>query len=164
MIKVSWETCASIFEMFIEEDQPELGWRLRVKQNLPIPLQIPRYKRIVVGWVADAPLEGACAHLYARSPMQPRHYIGGPVSYMNWCESKFQSVHVLTPLTNLCEPVLPVTMCTTKKLDSGQELLWDYGLHVPTPPEFELWFNPEVCFLMSYNVPIILQLELNIRD
>lgn len=135
-IKEMWNNAKTIFEIFYDPKESHLGHRLRVKRDMPIKVSLRMEDSFYFGWCARAPQTSPCSHLYARSPVEPMGYMGGPASFCNWAaDRKTMSLH--RP-TNSCSRYLVRLEC--KNLSSGQELLWNYGFQKRQPVDSD-WFK-----------------------
>ncbi|KAK3929497.1 DNA topoisomerase 2-binding protein 1 [Frankliniella fusca] len=138
-IKDMWCRLHCILEVFRNESKPDLGYRLRVKENLPIRVTMRPADHIVIGWKAIYPDSCPSSHLYLRSDINEHcQYLGGPVSYCNW--SKVSNI-IVRQVSHGSAKHLVLGEC--KLLPAGCEIVWDYGQK--KIPAFcnEDWFQPE---------------------
>jgi len=136
-IQSMWEKAKSIFEIFIDPKDPALGYRLRVKPGMPIKITVKSEDGFYFGWCADVPESSCCSHLYKRSPVKPNGYMGGPASYCNWAAGKQVTMHLSRP-TSRSARFLARLEC--RNLNSGAELLWNYGCDKQMPLPADDWF------------------------
>jgi len=151
-IRNIWQRLSSICEIFIDTENPALGYRLRLKKDLPIKITMKDRDQIAVGWKAVYSLGCPSEHLYERSDLDCNHqYLGGPVSFCNWAPKK--SVNFFVNQVSHGSARHLVRGETKPELQSGSELLWDYGKKDPPCFNNEKWFNPKV-----NHCPLIVQL------
>lgn len=136
-IKRIWEKAKSIFEIFIDPSEPALGYRLRVKPGMPIKITVKSEDGFYFGWCANVPESSCCSHLYKRSPVKPNGYLGGPASYCNWAAGKQATMHLSRPTIRSAR-FLARLEC--RNLNSGAELLWNYGCDKQMPVPADDWF------------------------
>ncbi|XP_034244687.1 uncharacterized protein LOC117647179 [Thrips palmi] len=135
-IKEMWNNAKSIFEIFYDPNASHLGYRMRVKKDMPINVTLRMEDSFFFGWCASAPETGPCSHLYARSPVQPRGYMGGPASFCNWAPST-ATISLIRPSNfNSCFFV----RLECKNLSNGTELVWNYGCPKRQPVDSN-WFK-----------------------
>jgi len=140
-----WQKMSTLLEIFHDDTKPELGYRLRVKPDLPIKVSMKQTDQVILGWKAVIPESDTSpsVHLYLRSDMSEHNqYLGGPVSYCNWAEKRGCNITVMQVSHGSTRHLVRVE---SKFLPAGAELLWDYGK--PKMPTFsnDGWFQPEVC-------------------
>ncbi|XP_034254094.1 uncharacterized protein LOC117652955 [Thrips palmi] len=123
-IKEMWVRAGTLFEVFYDAQRPDLGYRLKVKDSLPIKVTLKEDDMFYFGWCAVAPEDSLCTHLYKRSPLQPCGYLGGPASLCNWVLDKQATVSFSRPLRKIARYLLRL-QC--RNLSKGQELLSNYG-------------------------------------
>lgn len=123
-IKEMWVKAATLFEVFRDAKCPDLGFRVKVKDSLPIKVTLKEDDMFYFGWCAVAPEDSPCSHLYERSPVQPCGYLGGPASFCNWVPDKQATVSLSRPTRNIARYLVRL-QC--RNLSKGQELLWNYG-------------------------------------
>ncbi|XP_052129971.1 uncharacterized protein LOC127751056 [Frankliniella occidentalis] len=137
-----WRGLQSILEIFHDDSKPHLGYRLRVKEQLPIRMTMRPADQIVIGWKAVYPTHCPSLHLYLRSDMRDNHqYLGGPVSYCNWAPAKNATLVVRQVSHGSTRNLV---RGETKMLTAGSELLWDYG-KTYMPVFDDSWFQQECC-------------------
>ncbi|XP_052131091.1 uncharacterized protein LOC127751493 [Frankliniella occidentalis] len=137
-----WRIASTLFEVFIQKGAELEGYRVRVRTDKPLNVSIKPLEAIEFGWIAQIPKELALAHVFNRSALEPNGYFGGPVSYMNWCETKKQKVAVIT-----CESHSMCRIYLSGSHGPGKELKWDYGR--TEMPILHDWFLPECCQLST---------------
>ena len=142
-----WRDCSVLFELFQEDNKPDLGWRLRLKRSLPIRVSFKKLNALEIGWSVKIPVndnDAEYAHVLLRSALADGRYLGGPVSYMNWCAHMYQSVDIKPTVSTHGLTFSLVMLSTTNAfLEPGQEVLWDYGSGNREMHYVE-WFRPEV--------------------
>lgn len=140
-VKSMWQKASTLLEFFMDENQPVLGYRLRVKCSLPISVKFSECDRVLLGWSATAPTDAAspCSHLYRRSPMKKQGYLGGPLSYLNWGGKKSNA----TVIRSYKGPESYFVFLQSGRLKPGIELLWDYGSKASLP-DYGKWFFEDV--------------------
>ncbi|KAK3927034.1 UPF0210 protein PAE3581 [Frankliniella fusca] len=149
-IESMWRKAGTLFEIFINEKEKNLGYRLRVKSDASVKLCIKPQDAIEFGWVAQIPAEmylAPGAHVFNRSAVDPDpiirggqpKYIGGPISFLNWCPAEKMKVTVTAGSNHsICR------MSLNGLFPRGMELMWDYGLKTAMPNIHE-WFFPLCC-------------------
>ncbi|KAK3916907.1 DNA replication and repair protein RecF [Frankliniella fusca] len=115
-----WRKLQNIFEVFQEESAQHLGYRLRVKEGLPIKVTM--------------------------SDLKENQYLGGPLSYSNWAASKDANL-TARQVTHGSRKYLVRGEC--KFVAAGCELLWDYGKKVIPQFNNHDWFKEECCFVVE---------------
>jgi len=138
-----WQKCSVIFEIFQEPEHPDLGYRLRVAEKLPMKLNIKGNDALPVGWKVVCPDNGPSSHLYMRSPVEHNQYLGGPISYSNWCPKSTVCVRQLSH-----GPWAHVVRAEVKDKPPGTELVWDYGVKSLDNLFDGAWFKSEVIFFV----------------
>jgi len=142
-IKSMWKRLSLICEIFEDKDNPDLGYRLRIKNDIPIKVSMKHSDQILVGWKAAIPNGCASLHLYDRSDIDESYqYLGGPVSYSNWAPTK--SANMVVKQISHGSSRHKVLAETKGTLLCGSELLWDYGKKNKPCFNNETWFNPRV--------------------
>ena len=87
-IKEMWIRAGTLLEVLHDAKRPDLGYRMKVKDSLPIQVTLKEEDTFYFGWCAVAPEDSPCSHLYERSPVDPCGYLGGPASFCNWVPDK----------------------------------------------------------------------------
>lgn len=132
-----WVKAATLFQVFYDPKHPELGYRLKVKDSMPLKVTLREDNNFYFGWCAVAPEMGSCCHLYRRSPIKPNGYMGGPASLCNWVQGKVATVSISRPIARSARYMARL-QC--RNLERGQELLWNYGYNKEMPIEAD-WFK-----------------------
>jgi len=135
-----WRQAGTVLEIFCNEDALNEGYRLKVKNDLAVKLTIRQQDSLICGWVAQIPPDLSEAHAFKRSWVEPNGYLGGPISYMNWCNTSKQQVNVIPSINNKAF----IKLHTKSSLPAGTELRWNYGRS--SIPDWLDWFNKEVNF------------------
>lgn len=142
-----WKFAGTVFEVFCDKEEPLKGYRLRVRMDFGGKMKLAKGSvgGACCGWVAMIPKELLCgAHIFQRSTVQGGTcYLGGPISYMNYCPTLDQKLTVM----------VRGTLCTMEcrqdnLLCAGLELMWNYGEN--QKPTFKPWFYTEA----SWALPI----------
>lgn len=136
-IQLMWDKAKDIFEIFFDPKQPYLGYRLKVKDTMPIKISVKPEDAFYLGWCAVVPNSSPCSHLYKRSPVKPEGYMGGPASYANWASGKQATANFSRP-TSRSARFLARLEC--RNLKSGTEILWNYGCEKEMPVPEKVWF------------------------
>lgn len=124
-VKDMWIRSEQLFEIFHDPKQPQLGYRMRLKQDLPVKLTVRPDDCFFFGWCANAPPpESPCSHLYERSPVEPNAYMGGPASLCNFVPTKDATICCVRPTSRSLRYMVRLEC---KNLERGQELVWNYG-------------------------------------
>ncbi|XP_026285421.1 uncharacterized protein LOC113211305 isoform X1 [Frankliniella occidentalis] len=146
-IKDMWRKLSTVLEIYRDNDNPDLGYRLRVKPDLPIKLVFKPADQIMFGWKAVFSDIGPSSHLYLRSNLKEHNqYLGGPVSYCNWVLSKDATITVRQISHGSARHLVRVE---SKSLSAGSELLWDYGEKIQPVFSNEGWFVPKCCSILA---------------
>lgn len=139
-IKEMWNRAKTLFEVFYDDKHPELGYRLRVNDCMPIKVTLRDEDRFFFGWCAVSPENSPCSHIYNRSPVDPCGYMGGPASYLNWSVGKKATASLSRPTSRTTRYLVRLEC---RNLTRGQELTWNYGCNKKMPIEAD-WFKKQV--------------------
>lgn len=138
-----WKRLSLICEIYVDKANPVLGYRLRIKDKLPIKVSMKQADQILIGWKAVAPYGSPSHHLYNRSDLDDGYqYLGGPVSFSNWTPSK--SANLVVKQLSHGAGRYRVLAETKGTITGGTELLWDYGKKTVLQFDSGSWFKPEV--------------------
>ena len=148
MIDNMWDKAKTIFEIYQDPLKQELGYRMRVKESMPIKITLTADDAFHFGWCAVAPESSSCSHLYERSPVKPNGYMGGPASFLNWGPGKEATVKLSRPTNNIARYLVRLE-CS--KLSGGVEMKWNYGCETEMPVR-GVWFN-ECCSIVEKQIP-----------
>ncbi|XP_034231502.1 uncharacterized protein LOC117639736 [Thrips palmi] len=143
-IRNMWKRLSLILEIFEVKEEPTLGHRLRVKENLPIKVSMKPCDQVLIGWKVIIPPDCESRHLYDRSRLKESDlYLGGPLSFCNWSSSA-SSTLIVREISHGSRRH-QVRAETKGVLLAGTELLWDYG--EKKRPDFSKvnWINPLCC-------------------
>jgi len=138
-----WVKADTLFQVFYDPKCPELGYRMKVKDNMPLKVTLKEDNNFFFGWCAFAPEMSICSHLYHRSPVKPNGYMGGPASLCNWVQGKRATVSISRPINR---SVRYMARLQCRNLERGQELLWNYGDSKKMPVEAD-WFKKVIMLL-----------------
>jgi len=142
-IRNMWKRMSVILEIFIDKNNPAMGYRLRVKENLPIKLSMKQSDMVVIGWMAAIPEGCVSEHVYYRSDTDDNNkYLGGPVSFCNWAPTA--SSTLIVKQTSHGFGRYQARAETKGSLKGGTELVWDYGKRKMPDFDNDNWHNPEV--------------------
>lgn len=135
-----WRKARAIFEIFYDSTEPHLGYRVKVRESLPIDVTLKPQNNFFFGWCARVPAEAsACSHLYERSPVRPNGYMGGPASYCNWARGD-KGIRLQRPSRSTSRFLVRLEC---RSLCRGQELVWNYGFRKGNDVDLtgDTWFK-----------------------